>query len=308
MSPTVAIVGCGAMGRVHASFLREHCRLVFVGRRRAPAEALASRFGGRVAGSFEEVLDRPEVRGVVIATPAEFHAEQAARALAAGKVTLVEKPMAVTPAEVRSLGEALASAPPGALMVAENYLYKPSVKLLRRSLPRIGPLRRVTLRKRTLQASGGWRAGHGALIEGGIHFVALLGVIVDERPESVTADFPGGEQPERACFLTASYRSGVRATIEYAWNRRSLPGGIFQHSRIEGAGGWILMESNGLYMACRAGGWAWLRLPGFADLMGFRAMARDFRSQLADPSRKPFSDYARARRDLEIIFAAYGLS
>ncbi len=304
--PDVAVVGCGGIGQTHAHRLRRHCDLTFVSRRRTSAEALASRIPGRIAKSFNEVLDRPDIRGMVLATPAELHAEQAVRALRAGKVVLVEKPMAITPAGVRAIGEALATREPGALMVAENYLYKPLAKRLRQLLPAVGPVRRVELRKLTRQPVRGWRTGLGALLEGGIHFVALLGAILDEDPVEVTGRFPDGERPERHSRVVARYPSGATGTVHYAWNRRSLPGGILQHSRVEGARGRIVFESNGLWLVLRTEGRTRIRIPGFSDLMGFDAMTRDFRRQLADPSRTPLSDFGRARRDLDLVFAAYG--
>ncbi len=306
--PGVAIVGCGGIGRMHARRLRPHCDLTFVSLRRASAEALAARIPGRVVGSLDEALDRPDVRGVALATPADIHAEQAVRALRAGKVVLVEKPMAVSPAEVEAIGEALGErrTPGAALMVAENYLYKPLAGQLRQLLPEIAPVRRVALRKLTRQPAEGWRARHGALLEGGIHFVALLGAILDEVPEEVVGRFPDAGRPERHSRVEARYPSGAVGSIHYAWNRRSLPGGVLQRSRVEGERGRIVFESNGLYLVLRrqADRLARIRFPGFADLMGFGAMTRDFRRLLADPSHTPLSDFRRARRDLELVFRA----
>ncbi len=302
--PQVAIVGAGAIGRVHARLLRDQCDLTFASRRRASAETLAARFGGSAADDLDDVLARPEIRGVVLATPAEAHAEAATRALEAGKVVLVEKPMAVAPEEVGAIGAALESRPAGSLMVAENYLYKPSLRLLLSLLPEIGPVRRVELRKLSLQRASGWRAAHGALLEGGIHFVALLGAILAERPDEVEAEFPGEDRPERHSRVELRYPSGATALVEYAWDRRSLPGGVLQHSRVVGERGSIVFESNGLYLRLRAGRRIRFRLPGFRDFMGFEAMARDFRRLLADPLRAPRSGFERARRDLDVVFRA----
>ena len=190
-------------------------------------------------------------------------------------------------------------------MVAENYLYKPSLSRLRAWLPDIGPLRRVRISKLTRQQPSGWRIGHGALLEGGIHFVALLGAIVGETPEALRADFPGGEDPERHAFLELEYPSGARGEIRYGWDTPSLPGGIFQHSFVEGEQGRIVFESNGLYLWSRAGWGIRFRLGPVGDLMGFRAMAGDFLRSVRNPARRPRSDFETARRDLEIVFRAY---
>lgn len=303
--PTVAIVGCGRIARVHAANLAAHARLAFTSRNPESARALAARFSGEPLAGFEEALDRPDIAAVAICSPLEHHATQTVAALAAGKTVLVEKPMAQSRAEVEAIGRALAGRPPGSLMVAENYLYKPSLERLRAWLPEIGPLRRVRVSKLTTQQPSGWRVGHGALLEGGIHFVALLGAIVRAEPAAVRADFPGAGDPERHAVLQLEYPSGARGEIRYGWDTPSLPGGILQHSFVEGEAGRIVFESNGLYLALRAGRRVGFRLGPFADLMGFGAMARDFLRSVRSPARRPRSDFETARRDLEVVFQAY---
>lgn len=304
-APTIAIVGCGRIARVHAANLAPHARLVFASRSSDSARALAARFSGEVLAGCDEALERADIAAVAICSPIEYHAAQTVAALEAGKSVLVEKPMAQSLTEVEAIGRAVAGRPPGSLMVAENYLYKSSLSRLRGWLPEIGPLRRIRVSKLTRQQPSDWRVRHGALLEGGIHFVALLGAIAGEEPAAVRATFPGGDEPERRALVELDYPSGVRGEIRYAWDTPSLPGGILQHSFVEGEQGRILFESNGLYLGLRAGRAIRFRLGPLADLMGFRAMTRDFLRSVRDPSRRPRSDFESARRDLEIIFRAY---
>ena len=303
--PTVAIVGCGRIARVHAANLAPRARLAFTSRSSESARALAARFSGEALAGLEEALERPDIAAVAICSPLEHHAPQTVAALEAGKSVLVEKPMAQSRAEVDAIGRALAGRQPGALMVAENYLYKPSLGRLRGWLPEIGPLRRVRVSKLTRQQPSDWRAGHGALLEGGIHFVALLGAIAGAEPVAVRADFPGGGEPERHARVDLEYASGIRAEVRYGWNTPSLPGGILQHSFVEGEDGRIVFESNGLYVWSRAGWGIRLRVGPFADLMGFGAMAGDFLRSVRNPARRPRSDFETAKRDLEVVFRAY---
>ena len=303
--PTIAIVGCGRIARVHAANFAPHARLVFASRTPESARVLAERFRGETLARFEETLDRPDIAAVAICSPLEHHASQTIAALGAGKSVLVEKPMAQSRAEVEAIGRALAGRPPGSLMVAENYLYKPSLDRLRAWLPEIGPLRRVLVSKLTRQQPSDWRVRHGALLEGGIHFVALLGALVGEEPTSVRAAIPGGDEPERRSFLELAYPSGARGEVRYGWDAPSLPGGILQHSFVEGERGRIVFESNGLYLGLFAGWGSRFRFGPFADLMGFGAMARDFLRSVQDPTHRPRSDFATARRDLGTIFRAY---
>ncbi|MEK5238187.1 Gfo/Idh/MocA family oxidoreductase [Paenibacillus sp. FSL L8-0470] len=62
----------------------------------------------QVAGSLEALLEMKELDAVYIALSNDLHAEWALKALAAGKHVLVEKPIALTPAEAEQLGTAAA--------------------------------------------------------------------------------------------------------------------------------------------------------------------------------------------------------
>ncbi|MDA2986860.1 MAG: Gfo/Idh/MocA family oxidoreductase, partial [Actinomycetota bacterium] len=55
---------------------------------------LAAELDARSVASYQEVIDDHEVDAVLIASPDQFHAEQALACLAAGKPTLCEKPLA----------------------------------------------------------------------------------------------------------------------------------------------------------------------------------------------------------------------
>jgi phthalate 4,5-cis-dihydrodiol dehydrogenase len=74
------------------------------------ARRFASDLGGRAYGSVAELCADPGVEVVYIATPHQHHAEHAAMAAARGKHVLVEKPIALTLAECRSMIAAAASA------------------------------------------------------------------------------------------------------------------------------------------------------------------------------------------------------
>src|SRR5439155_806010 len=57
----------------------------------------------RLTGDFDEMLADDSLEAVIVATPVVTHAELARRALEAGKHVLVEKPPALTGAEVEDL-------------------------------------------------------------------------------------------------------------------------------------------------------------------------------------------------------------
>ncbi|TDV47923.1 aldo/keto reductase [Actinophytocola oryzae] len=104
------VVGPGRIARAFAGQLPNSRtgRLVAVGSRdQQRAAAFAAEFGGaRAHGSYQAVLDDPEVDAVYVATPHSGHPEWVVRAARAGKHILCEKPLAITSAHAMAAVEA----------------------------------------------------------------------------------------------------------------------------------------------------------------------------------------------------------
>jgi predicted dehydrogenase len=127
----VALVGTGFMGRVHSiayAILPTFFPDLPPVRRRVVADVTgelarrgAAQFGYEEStASWEEAVTRDDIDIVDVVTPNDMHAPIAEKALAAGKHVICEKPLALTAAEARRLGEMAASAP-GVSMTAFNY-------------------------------------------------------------------------------------------------------------------------------------------------------------------------------------------
>ena len=303
----ICLVGCGTIARVHVKNFAGKAELNFCSRTRASAEALSREYGGgQVFDSYDQVLNS-DVDAVLISSPPEAHREQVIAALAAGKGVLVEKPLCATEADLEAIGAALRD--DSLLMVAENYYYKPSLKVIKWIISHgfIGEIQRVETGKRFAQTTSGWKSRYGALLEGGIHFVALgADLFGNETIRHVTAEFPGhvAGKPERNSVVRVAYAGGAELVLRYAWNALSPTKGTLQHSRVEGTAGRVVFESNGIYVRLK-GRRKRLYFPGMRDLMGYGAMTRDFLQCLQEPGKKPYADFSRAERDLYIVFAAY---
>src|ERR1700692_1512100 len=106
VNPGVAGIGTGFGCITHVRALRAAGFDVqsLVGRDPAKTEARAARFGiGHASTSIDEVLARPGLDAVTIATPPDTHASIAHRAIAAGKHVLCEKPLALDAKEAEAL-------------------------------------------------------------------------------------------------------------------------------------------------------------------------------------------------------------
>ena len=118
--------------------------LVAIGSRdRARAEEQARALGiPNAHGSYEAVLEDPDVDAVYVALPNSMHVDWSVRALDAGKHVLCEKPMSRHPAEVERAFEAAESA---GRVLAEAFMWRhhPQAHRLRELLPQVGELRLV---------------------------------------------------------------------------------------------------------------------------------------------------------------------
>jgi predicted dehydrogenase len=103
----VGVIGAGVFGGYHAQKFASSFHSEFVGVFDLNAEAagkVVAKVGkGQVFASFEAIAAACDA--LVIATPASSHATLARRALEAGKHALVEKPLALTGVEARSLAK-----------------------------------------------------------------------------------------------------------------------------------------------------------------------------------------------------------
>jgi predicted dehydrogenase len=96
----VGVIGVGLMGRRHAENLArwvEDARLAVVtDADRATRERVALELGAAACESVEAVLERKDVRAVIVASPKQFHEQHSVAAARAGKDVFVEKPVATS--------------------------------------------------------------------------------------------------------------------------------------------------------------------------------------------------------------------
>ncbi len=98
----IGVVGCGNIAKVHLEQLVKQPDATLVGVCDVIPERLSeatAKYDVPGYKSYDELLARPEVGAVLIATPNFHHREATLQAFAAGKHVLVEKPMARTAGE-----------------------------------------------------------------------------------------------------------------------------------------------------------------------------------------------------------------
>ena len=183
--PEVAVVGCGKWGANHVRVwyelgcLRTLCDIDDV-----RLQALAARYPGvRVTNRLDEVLEDEAVTGVILATPAQTHADLGRFCLQADKDVLIEKPLALTVRDAQEIVD-LAAARRRILMVGHVLEYHPAVTRLR-DLIRQGELGRIQYLYAHRLNLGRIRTAENALWSFAPHDIALILRFLDMMPEEV---------------------------------------------------------------------------------------------------------------------------
>jgi predicted dehydrogenase len=255
--------------------------------------------------AYEAALADGRMDVALVATPPHLHLDLALQALAKGKDVIVEKPAFLRAADCEVVERARARAG-RRVLVAENYCYKPLLRVLRSLVASrvVGEPRFVQVNALKSQRSDGWRsdparAGGGALLEGGIHWIDLIAHL-GSPVVAAHGHRPGpAEGPERSMLVVVEYADGGVGTLCHSWETPSPLRGV-QLSRIRGTEGSILFESNGL-VAAVWGRQRRLIVPGLAD----PPARADVPGHPGGPARRAPFMTSKGREDLALVEAAY---
>ncbi len=237
----LGVIGAGNFAR--AVLLPELARLegvrlhTLATQRGASAEHGQRTFGFEHAAADEAaVIDNPEINAVLIATRHDSHAELCARALAAGKAVLVEKPLGLGRPEINRVIEAR-NASEAFFQVGFNRRFAPaSVKARDHLASRPGP-RFVLLRVNAGPIPpDSWihaaEVGGGRILGEVCHFVDLARFLAGAEIASVQAEAAAGARCEDLC-VAIRFKDGSLATIAYT----ALGDDALAKERIEAYGG-----------------------------------------------------------------------
>ena len=185
------------------------------------AEAQAAELGvERALGSYEAVLEDPQVDAVYVALPNSMHVEWSIRALEAGKHVLCEKPMARAVAPVERAFDAAERA---GRVLAEGFMWRhhPQVRRLVELLPRVGEPRivRASFSFR-LEGSGDLRQSGelegGALMDVGCYCVSAARLVAGEPVEATGAQVSGADGADVRFSAVLRFEGGVLGHFDCA--------------------------------------------------------------------------------------------
>jgi dihydrodiol dehydrogenase / D-xylose 1-dehydrogenase (NADP) len=244
------IVGAGRIAGIFATDmpLAPGAELVAVASRdQAKADAFGDRFTiPRRYGSYQGLIDDPEVDVVYVATTHPSHRDVTIDLLNAGKHVLCEKPFAMNTAEAREMIEA-ARKNDRFLMEAMWTRFRPAMVKVREFIQggEIGEVQYLT-------ANMGWNnpfdpefrlynkaLGGSALLDAGIYAVSFAHMVLGEPDQIVSVATLGETGVDENCMITTHYPSGAvaNAGITVRANSRNL-------AMIAGTKGSILMDHD----------------------------------------------------------------
>ncbi len=216
----VAVVGAGRWGLNHLEKLVALLgaeRVAFYDADAERARAVADRYPEVAAlRSWEEFLGG-DCRAAVIAAPAARHAELAHAALAAGKDLLVEKPLALAPADAASLVRA-AEDNDAVLMVGHILLFDPAFEALKDIIAagELGDIKYITAARAKL---GTIRLEEDVTFSLAAHDVALALWLLEDEPAAAAAVAVDarGEGVADVAFLNVTFAKGATAHVWASW-------------------------------------------------------------------------------------------
>ncbi|RCX20660.1 putative dehydrogenase [Fontibacillus phaseoli] len=167
----------------------------------ASAEKFAEKFGlERAYGSYEELVNDPDIDAIYVATPHPYHKENVLTALNAGKAVLCEKPFTVNSLELEQL---ISSAKQKKLFLMEAMWtrFLPPIVQVRKWLED-GRIGEVKLVKAEFGFRSDWNPqgrllnpelGGGALLDAGIYPVSFASMIFGSKPDKIWSTAEIGE-------------------------------------------------------------------------------------------------------------------
>jgi len=228
------------------------------------ASLAARRFGARQASTDpSDVLDDPSIDTVVIATRHDSHARYVERALRAGKHAFVEKPLAITSAELHTIRtcveELTAEGKSPLLGVGFNRRFAPiTVRMAELLSTRSGP-KALTL---TMNAGAvppdHWTqdpaVGGGRVVGEACHLIDLARFLVGSPITEVRSTFLGGVGPRDTASISLAFEDGSIASVSYFANGSKR----YPKERVEVfSGDRVLVNEN--YRTLRTYGWRGVR-------------------------------------------------
>lgn len=241
MSVRYGIIGTGMMGCEHIRNLVQIADADVIAvadpiekSRRWAQKACGDRFTPVAYEHYQDLLTRPDIDAIVVASPNFTHIDVMRDVFETDKHVLLEKPMCTTLADCKEVVRRSESHP-GIVWVGMEYRYMAPVARLVQDIEAgaVGQLKMFFVREHRhpfLKKVGDWnrfkRNSGGTLVEKCCHFFDMMNLVIKATPMSVFAsggqdvnhldEHYNGETPDILdnAYVIVNYDSGARACLD----------------------------------------------------------------------------------------------
>ncbi len=220
----VGLIGLGRHGSRYLHHLLDEetgGQLVAISRQQeAEGRRQAAHHHLRFFPDYRQLIADPTIRAVLVITPPRLNAPIALEAIAHRKALLVEKPLTVQSHEGRHIVNAAAQAKVP-LMTGHTLRYEPVIRKVKDIATHLGHCQalRGTMHLKDWQKDPHiQRAGHGVLLEIGIHLLDWIRVMLPTESlivSATTAPAISGT-PEKRAEISLATPSGIRCQLDIA--------------------------------------------------------------------------------------------
>ncbi|MGH9411335.1 MAG: bi-domain-containing oxidoreductase [Vicinamibacterales bacterium] len=238
-SYTVGVIGAGNFGArvLLPALAASGATMKVIASRGGTSAAVAGRKFGfeRVTSDIDAVFDDPSVDTIVVLTRHDSHAALAVRALESGRHVFVEKPLALSLADIDTIERTLAASQ-RVLTVGFNRRFAPLARQLRENLAnQVEPIALIITVNPGALPPDHWTqdpaTGGGRILGEACHFVDLAHYLVDApiADMRVVHARHAGRAIDDIAHLSLMFKNGSTAAIHYLAN--GSPG--FPKERVE---------------------------------------------------------------------------
>ena len=216
-APTVAVIGCGYWGKNLVRDFHGLGALVAVSDSNPETAAALAKKYEVPALKVDSILADDGIDGVVIAAPAEYHADLALKSFAADKHVYVEKPISLNIEDAKNMIAASEKAG-RILMVGHLLQYHPVFLKLKQMVTDgdLGNLRYIYSRRLSL---GKLRTAENVLWSFAPHDISMILTLTGEEPHDIHGIAGSYLQDKISDFASVhlSFPSNIRAHVETSW-------------------------------------------------------------------------------------------
>lgn len=217
MKKNIAVIGCGHWGK---NLVRNFYELGVLSSICDPDLSIANTFAEKYEvknNSYTEILDDPNIKGVVLAVPARLHASMAIEAMNKGKHIFVEKPLAMNEIEATSMIES-AKKNKVQLMVGHLLQYHPIFNKVK-DIVLSGEIGEINYMYSNRLSFGKIRTEEDVIWSFAPHDISMILSLANQEPEFVSTHSISILQNDIADTATVhiTFKSGLKSHISVSW-------------------------------------------------------------------------------------------